>query len=259
MQAVGIEIHAGHWGNIYSGANGILNEVREARKVGQRVHDILKSWKVPVTYFEDNISSNQSQNLNTLVNHHNKDVNDLVVSIHFNSNGATTKQAIGTEVLYYSEEALATKLSKAISDATGGGLKNRGAKQRKDLAVLVRTYEPAVLIEVCFVNSEVDAAIYRRNFEKICQAIAKVLAEYVRKEVPKKEDEEMVFTSKTLRDRTEFSLSSRSHLGMIVEDAIKEGASEEWREKHENRTMTKDDYKGLAIMASVERQLRENQ
>lgn len=180
---VEIEIHPGHWKNTGSGANGILNEVTEARKVAKRVYEILKFWKVPVTYFEDNTSSNQTQNINTLVNEHNKDKNGLIVSIHFNSGGDGSK-AIGTEVYYYDQKDLAAKIAKAISNATGGGLLNRGAKQRTDLAVLARTYEPAILIEVCFVNSTIDAAIYRRDFEKICQAIAKELAGYLGKPVP---------------------------------------------------------------------------
>lgn len=185
MKPIGIEIHPGHWKNPGSGASGILNEVTEARKVAKRVYDILRSGGVPVSYFEDNTSTNQKQNLNTLVKYHNQDVNDLVVSIHFNA-GGDSNRPIGTEVLYYDQKTLAEKLAKAISDATGGGLLNRGAKQRKDLAVLSRTYEPAVLIEVCFVNSSVDAAIYRRDFEKICQAIAECLAEYVGKPLKKK-------------------------------------------------------------------------
>ncbi|MBB6446438.1 N-acetylmuramoyl-L-alanine amidase [Bacillus benzoevorans] len=179
MAAREIELHPGHWYNIGSGANGILNEVTEARKVTKRVYEILQSSGVPSTYFEDNTSSNQNQNLGTLVKHHNADRDGLIVSIHFNASGGTQNKAIGTEVLYYDQRDLAEKISKAISDATGGGLLNRGAKQNKGLAVMAQTYEPAVLIEICFVNSTVDAAIYRRDFEKICQAIAKELASYI--------------------------------------------------------------------------------
>ena len=36
-------------------------------------------------------------------------------------------------------------------------------------------------IEICFVNSTVDTAIYNRDFEKICHAIAKDLAAAVGK------------------------------------------------------------------------------
>lgn len=181
-----IEIHPGHWANTGSGANGILNEVTENRKVAKKVYELLKVAGVPCTYFEDNKSTNQRDNINALVREHNKDRNGLIVSIHFNASGATTNRPIGTEVLYHSEKTLATKVAKAISDATGGGLLNRGAKQRKDLGVLAKTYEPAVLIEVCFVNSSVDAAIYRRDFDKICTAIARELATHIGYKLDKK-------------------------------------------------------------------------
>lgn len=174
-----IELHPGHWKNTGSGANGLINEVTEARKVTKRVHEILKTANVPTTYFEDNSSTNQRDNINYLVGQHNKDQDGLIVSIHFNASGGTSNKGIGTEVLYYSEKDLAVKVAKAISDVSG--LKNRGAKQRTDLGVLAKTYEPAILIEVCFVNDSVDVALYRRDFERICQAIAKELAGYLGK------------------------------------------------------------------------------
>ncbi|MFE8697995.1 N-acetylmuramoyl-L-alanine amidase [Cytobacillus sp. FJAT-53684] len=187
-----IELHPGHWKNTGSGANGILNEVTEARKVTKRVYEILKGSSVPCTYFEDNTSSNKNQNLNTLVNHHNADRDGLIVSIHLNAGGDSSK-GIGTEVLYSTQKELAAKVANAISDASG--LINRGAKQRNDLAVLAKTYEPAILIEVCFVNSSVDAAAYRQNFEKICQAIANELATYLGKSI--KEEVKVAETAET--------------------------------------------------------------
>ncbi|HCG4535575.1 TPA: N-acetylmuramoyl-L-alanine amidase [Salmonella enterica subsp. enterica serovar Typhi str. AG3] len=176
-----IEIHPGHWKNTNSGANSLMNEVTEARKVAKRVHEILKTSNVRTTYLEDNSSTNQRDNINYLVGQHNKDQDGLIVSIHFNASGGTSNKGIGTEVLYYSEKHLAAKVAKAISDVSG--LKNRGAKQRTDLGVLAKTYEPAILIEVCFVNDSVDVALYRRDFEKICQAIARELAGYQGKSI----------------------------------------------------------------------------
>ena len=198
-----IEIHPGHWNNTNSGASGILNEVTEARKVARRVTAILQSANVPVIYFEDNHSTNQTQNVNWLIQEHNKDRDGLIVSIHLNSSGKTQNTGIGTEVLYFDQQNLASKMAKAISDATNGELLNRGAKQRKELGVLARTHEPAILIEVCFVNSMVDAAVYRRDFEKICQAIAKVLANHIgyttNQPVQKEEEKDMALLNDTGR------------------------------------------------------------
>ena len=170
-----IELHVGHFGD-GTGAKGYIDEVAEARKVTKRVYEILQANKVPSTYFEDTTSKNQTKNLNTLVSHHNKDKNGLVVSVHFNA-GGDGSEPIGTEVLYYDQQALAQRLANTISACSG--LKNRGAKPRKNLAVLARTYEPAVLIEVCFVNSKIDVDLYQKNFEAICLNIAKVLATHI--------------------------------------------------------------------------------
>ncbi|QQP11650.1 N-acetylmuramoyl-L-alanine amidase [Lysinibacillus agricola] len=245
---IAIEIHPGHWINPGSGASGILNEVTEARRVAKRVYEILKASKVPCTYYEDNSSTNQRQNINYLVSQHNKDRDGLIVSIHFNSGGNSSKP-IGTEVLYYDQQALAARISKAISVATGGGLLNRGAKQRLDLGVLASTYEPAILIEVCFVNSTVDAAIYRRDFEKICTAIAKELAAYLGKTVPStqsieedkptEKDDKMQFSNETTQ------AAVREHIKQTVDKKL---IDKSWLDKFDNGTMTSGDYEGLKLI-----------
>jgi hypothetical protein len=65
---------------------------------------------------------------------------------------------------------VATKVAMAICEA--GGFINRGAKHRSDLYFLNGTDEPAILIEVCFVDATTDVEQYQTNFEEICQAIA---------------------------------------------------------------------------------------
>jgi N-acetylmuramoyl-L-alanine amidase len=170
-----ITISPGHWA-VGTGARDLIDEVTEARKVVKRVIEILRSSGITVNHVEDNTSKNQQQNLNYLVTQHNKTNRKLDVSVHFNS-ASRTDRGLGVEVLYYDQKDLAAKVSKAISDISG--LINRGAKERKELAFLRNTNKPAILIEVCFVNSTVDVAIYRRDFEKICYAIAGCLAEYV--------------------------------------------------------------------------------
>lgn len=173
-----IELSAGHWKLPNSGAVGHIKEAVEIRNVCSAVKKYLTAFKVPFTYYEDNVNNNQRDNVNYLVGKHNLDVGALVCQIHFNAGGDGSK-GIGTEVLYANPDLkpLASKMSKAISDSTGGGLKDRGAKIRDNVGVLTRTKEHAILIEVCFVNSAIDVAIYKRDFEKICKAIATVLAE----------------------------------------------------------------------------------
>jgi N-acetylmuramoyl-L-alanine amidase len=123
-----------------------------------------------VEYHEDNAGT-QSANVSAIIAYHNSHLRDLDVSVHFNaSGGGNVDRAIGTETLYLSQAQLAAKVSGAIADASG--LLNRGAKHRKDLSFLSKTSKPAILIEVCFVNSKEDVRLYQANFEGICSAIA---------------------------------------------------------------------------------------
>ena len=81
---------------------------------------------------------------------------------------------MGTECLYLTQQDLAEDVAGAISNA--GGFINRGPKKRSDLFFLNKTDEAAILIETCFVDSRSDAGLYRKNFDAICQAIARVIA-----------------------------------------------------------------------------------
>jgi len=163
-----IVISSGH-GKYVRGASGVMDEVDEARKLVEHLADELSSRGVDVTVFHDDTSRDQSTNLSTIVNAHNREQRDLDVSVHFN---AFDGKAHGVEVLYVTQQALAAELSAAIA---AHGFTNRGAKERTDLYFLNNTAMPAVLLEVCFCDNASDSSIYRENFDAICSAIADVL------------------------------------------------------------------------------------
>lgn len=83
---------------------------------------------------------------------------------------------MGVEVCFLDESVkhLADKLCMEICKVSK--LKNRGAKRRTNLGFLNYTKKPALLIEVCFVDSAADAEKYKKNFNAICRAIAEVLS-----------------------------------------------------------------------------------
>ena len=122
-----VVISSGH-GRHVSGAVGIINEVAEARRVVPRAAHYLRSVGGNVQEFHDDISTTQAANLNRIVSEHNRHTRDLDVSVHFNA-ASRTDQPRGVEVLYRTEENMASRVSRAISDASG--LRNRGAKRRK--------------------------------------------------------------------------------------------------------------------------------
>lgn len=151
------------------GASGVLDEVNESRRVVNRVAELLRAAGVTVHVFHDDASRNVSANLNAIVAFHNGRTRDRDVSCHFNAFSPTDNPR-GTEVLHRTQQTLASEVSAAMARA--GGFVNRGQKHRTNLAFLNRTSRPAILLEVCFVDSTHDAALYRRNFESICAAIA---------------------------------------------------------------------------------------
>jgi N-acetylmuramoyl-L-alanine amidase len=165
-----ITISAGH-GLYVRGANGILDEVDEARRVVSRIAAELQERGIDVKAYWDDVSTTQNENLNRIVDWHNNQVCDLSASVHFNAYEQVSKP-MGTEVLYVTQQALAAQVSAAIADS---GFVDRGAKKRTDLFFLNQTTAPAILIEVCFVDSEADADIYRTHFDLICENIANVL------------------------------------------------------------------------------------
>jgi N-acetylmuramoyl-L-alanine amidase len=167
-----IVISSGH-GKLVRGASGYLDEVEEARMVVEQVADYLRKLDFPVVTFHDDTSTSQSENLETIVDFHNAQDRELDVSVHFNAY-QTTSKPMGCEVLYTTQSQLAEELSAAISSS--GGFIDRGPKYRSDLYFLNKTEKPAVLLEVCFVDSSSDADLYRERFTDICQAIVDVIA-----------------------------------------------------------------------------------
>jgi N-acetylmuramoyl-L-alanine amidase len=167
-----IVISSGH-GKYIRGASGIIDEVDEARKVVPEVATWLTVNGHEVVEFHDDVSTTQNENLNRIVNFHNSQSRDLDVSVHFNAY-VPTDGGRGVEVLYITQEVLATEVARAISASSG--LINRGSHKRSDLYFLNGTEEPSILIEVCFVDAGADCEQYEQHFEDICKAIAHAVA-----------------------------------------------------------------------------------
>ena len=94
----------------------------------------------------------------------------LNLSLHLNSGGGS-----GVEVLYYGDttKKLAADVSAAISRTLG--VKDRGAKQRKDLFFLRKTSSHSILIEVCFIDSLIDMQKLTKKRTAAMSAVVEVL------------------------------------------------------------------------------------
>jgi hypothetical protein len=168
-----IVISSGH-GLYVRGASGYCDEVNEARRIVDRVTEMLKSANVQVTKFHDNTSHSQSENLSTITNFHNAQPSHTYdVSVHLNAYSSTTKP-MGVEVLWVTQEDFADRMSEAI--AAAGHFIDRGPKYKSDLAFLNNTRAKSILIETMFCDSRADTDLLNQHFEDICRAIAETLA-----------------------------------------------------------------------------------
>ncbi len=165
-----IGVNCGHTlsGTIGSGATGILDESVETRAVGYALMDILREYGYEVIDCTDDRAETISENLSEICQIANAQPLDMFVSIHFNSGGGE-----GCEAYTYGGRD-AANAGRIIREISLLGFKNRGIKDGSNLYVIRNTKAPAVLVEVCFVDTQTDVELYRRvGAKRVAEAIAK--------------------------------------------------------------------------------------
>ena len=97
---------------------------------------------------------------------------DYFVSIHRNS-FPRPNEVNGVESLVYNKSGVKYEMAQNINaQLETVGFVDLGVKERPNLVVLRRTKMPAVLVEVGFINSDVDNNLFDANFDDIARAIA---------------------------------------------------------------------------------------
>ena len=105
---------------------------------------------------------------------------DLFISIHRNS-FPSDNTAFGVESLVYDLSGLKYEIAESVNQQLEAvGFRNLGVKARPNLVVLKRTKMPAVLIEVGFINSDVDNRLFDENFNDIALAISDGILDVLR-------------------------------------------------------------------------------
>ena len=159
-----IVINAGHtkFGVGY-GACKYLNESVETRKIAYELMKLLADTKHTIIPAVIDSSSNNLKDAVDLANNNNA---DLFVSIHLNAGGGNGSEAYTWK---------GAKLDQAVAmckNLDKLGFKNRGIKDGSNLYVIKKTKCNAILIEVCFVDNQQDANLYKQNgVNKIAKAI----------------------------------------------------------------------------------------
>lgn len=190
MQIKNVTVHAGHnkQGKVACGASDYLDESKECRYICRKVVKLLKKNKIKATNITVNNGTSQSDVLRTLVDRANDTVRsvDLHISLHMN---ACTHEIVddgkskGVEVCLIQadgktmKEKVAKKICANISKL---GFTNRGVKNRTDLYFLNKTFNPAILVEICFVDDATDARLYKKYKDDIAKAIVNAVIFYNR-------------------------------------------------------------------------------
>lgn len=159
-----IVVNAGHAkSGLGTGANGLLNESKETRRIAYELMKLLADTKHEVIPAVFDKSSN---NLKEAVDLANNEKADLFISIHLNAGGGQ-----GCEAYTYKGKKL-NQAVKVCNNLNKLGFKNRGIKDGSKLYVLKNTKMTAILIEVCFVDNKEDVNLYNKiGVSKIAKAI----------------------------------------------------------------------------------------
>ena len=164
-----VTIDAGHGG--YDGGanyNGRL-EKNDNLEIALAVGELLEQNGIEVGYTR---ITDVYDSPNEKARIANEQGSDLFVSIHRNSSPNPNTYS-GVETLLYEESGLKRDVANAINEELAKvGYNNLGLNVRKDLAVLRRTQMPAVLVEVGFINTDVDNQLLDNSFDETARAIA---------------------------------------------------------------------------------------
>ena len=164
-----IAVDCGHTlKNADTGAQGCLGREEErTREIGALVMNKLKALNHTVINCTVDNANSVTESLQARVNKANSNNADVFVSIHLN---AFNNQAHGTEVYISPHASQKSKeiAQKVVRELAQLGFRNRGVNAN-NLYVCNHTTMPAILVECCFVDSEIDKKLY--NADKIAKAI----------------------------------------------------------------------------------------
>lgn len=175
--AYSIMMDAGHGGRdpgaVYNGRQEKDDALRLALAVGENLQnngidvEYTRTTDVYETPYEKAMEANEAGV-------------DLFISIHRNS-FPSDNTAFGVESLVYDLSGLKLEIAESVNQQLEAvGFWNLGVKARPNLVVLKRTRMPAVLIEVGFINSDVDNRLFDENFNDIALAISDGIMDVLR-------------------------------------------------------------------------------
>lgn len=168
-----MDAHRGGHNFKTTGAEGYISEVVEVKKIDSHISQFYKDANRkhlnvnPPDYYGAN-------DINYSINLANSEKADFYYSIHMNYYNKTSSP-MGVEVIVFNDKQL-VQAKRVLNNLVGLGFKNRGVKTmsevKRTLGELKNTKMPAMIIEVCFVDSLADVELYKKiGSKRIAQAI----------------------------------------------------------------------------------------
>ena len=165
-----IAVDLGHGVNPDRGAIGNIAEEKIINEVGTKVIAKLRALGHTVVELRPSSASSVSNSLTQRYTKANNNGVDMCVSIHANAGGG-----VGTEVFTYNAKEV-PQARAVLNNIVALGFRNRGIKDGSGLAMVKRPSATAMLIEVCFVDTQSDVDLYNSvGAEKIANAIVQGL------------------------------------------------------------------------------------
>ena len=166
--AATIILDAGHGGYdngaSYQGRKEKDDTLRVTLAVGQKLEDA--GYNVLYTRTTDRYDSPIEK-----ANIANRSGADYFISFHRNS-GITPNTYNGTQALVYAADTEAARVGEDINQKlVDFGFKDLGVVERPGLVVLRRTQMPAVLMELGFINHDMDNQMFDQRFDEMVDAI----------------------------------------------------------------------------------------
>lgn len=175
-----VMVDAGHGGFDNGATYNGRREKDDTLRLALAVGEILERNGIDVSYTR---TTDVYQNPNEKAEIANNSGVDLFVSLHRNSSPYPNTYS-GVETLVYNKgdikEEFAENINEELEEA---GFNDLGVNVRTNLAVLRRTNMPSVLVEVGFINTDVDNALFDANFDAIANAIASGIIETINEDI----------------------------------------------------------------------------
>lgn len=172
----------GHGGNDPGATYKERKESNDVLKLTLRVGALLKENGQTVLYTRE---TDKALSLTERSNYELKNGCDYFISIHRNAVGAEVAKGVETYIYngsYSSKETCRSLAAKVNSNLVGVGFVDRKVKEA-NFHVLRETKNPAILIEVGFIDNTSDNNLFDSKLEKIAQAIARGCLKQIGKEL----------------------------------------------------------------------------